>query len=695
MMKTTICRALTRSVTAALIAVSASSFAYASVDNLLPRPKRVEATAGHLRVGSVLSLDDSTANPALSRVLAGLIASGVDGDTLKVKVIIGDVPGSRDYDLASYDAEAYCLDVTPGGITVTAPAAIGVTRAAQTLAQLAEDEQGELPAVTVTDWPAFKLRGFMHDTGRSFISLEELMHEIDILSRYKINTFHWHLTENQAWRLGVNAYPQLTDSANMTRDAGQYYTPEECRRLERYAAERGVTVIPEIDMPGHSKAFTRAMGFDMQSPRGREALKVILREACDAFPLAPYIHIGGDEIGFDDSFLVEMIDYVHSLGRKVAIWNCYNVPAKLVDPSVLKADLVTNWATAGTLVKGVPNVDMRYNYINHFDVFADPVGIYKTTIFYEPEGNSDIAGTITGIWNDTRVPTETDIVRQNNLYASVLASAERAWAGGGARYIEEGGTTLPMEGPEFDEFADWERRFLHHKARTLKEEPIPYVRQTDVKWLVTEQIPNGGDPDASLLPDKYIAADAVPQRFEIDGVTYNALPARGAGIYLRHIWHPIVKGFYDNPRDSVTAYAWTEIWSPEDREAGALVETYTYSRSGDEVAPRAGCWDRRGSRIWLNGEELSAPEWQQPDAAIPQDDPVLGLTNENLTAREPVKIHLRKGWNRVFLKLPHADNGGTKRDKWQFTFVVTDTEGTDALPDIIYSPDRQLPQPLK
>ncbi|MDE6588258.1 MAG: beta-N-acetylhexosaminidase [Paramuribaculum sp.] len=688
-MTTIIHNKLIRGIVAVTLIASAMPLS-ATVDNILPRPKLVEALSGTLRTGSELLLEDATANPVLARTLAGILATGTDGDTLKVKVIKDVVEGARDYPLASYDAEAYRLEVSPGGITITAPEAVGVTRAAQTLAQLAEGTEKELPAVTITDWPAFKLRGFLHDTGRSFISLEELMHEIDMLSRFKINTFHWHLTENQAWRFGVDAYPQLTDSAVMTRDAGSYYTPEECRRLERYAAERGVTVIPEIDMPGHSKAFTRAMGFDMQSPEGCEALKVILREACDAFPLAPYIHIGGDEIGYDDRFLVGMIDYVHSLGRKAAIWNRYNRPARLVDPSVLKADLLTNWATSGTLVKGVPNVDLRYNYINHFDVFADPVGIYKTTIFYEPEGNSDIAGTITGVWNDTRVPTETDIVCQNNFYASVLASAERAWAGGGIRYIEEGGTTLPVEGPELDEFADWERRFLHHKAGILKNEPIPYVRQTDVEWLVTEQIPNGGDPHASLPPEEYIDADTIPLRFEVGGNTYNALPARGAGIYLRHIWHPIVKGFYDNPRKGVTAYAWTDIWSPEEQDAGALVETYTYSRSGDEVAPRAGCWDRRGSRVWLNGEEIPAPEWEQPDARIPQDDPVCGLTNENLTAREPVRIHLRKGWNRVFLKLPYADNGGTLRDKWQFTFVVTDIAGRNALSGIIYSPNRHL-----
>lgn len=670
---------------AAAIALNAA----ATVDNLLPRPQRVEPREGALALSGGAKVTDPTNTPALARALeeAGLVP-GTGG--IPVTVTIGSVEGAYDYPLAAYPAEAYCLEVSPSGISITAPTQTGVIRASQTLAQLAEDAGGAIPAVTITDWPAFKLRGFMHDVGRSFIDIDELRNEIDLLSRFKVNTFHWHLTDYTGWRLEIAQYPQLTGDKSITRFPGKYYTREEARELEAYAAERGVTVIPEIDMPGHSHPFEQSMGFGMQSEQGKAALKNILREVCETFPLAPYIHIGGDEVSYPDSYIVEMLDYVHSLGRKAVIWNRYNRPAKLVNPSEIPADMVTNWATSGSLVSGIPNIDMRYNYTNHFDVFADVVGIYKSTIFNSDKGNSDIAGTISAAWNDTRTPTQTDIIRQNNIYANILASAERAWTGGGRRYIEAGGTTLPNDGDEYEAFADWERRFIHHKNGVLAGESIPYVKQSHEVWRVTEQMPNGGNPAAVLAPEQYIGKDEVPTSFEIDNNSYKATLATGAGIYLRHIWHGTVKGFYSNPQNNMTAYAWTYVYSPEEQDAGAFIEFYTYSRSGAEKAPDAGKWDRRGSRIWLNGSEIPAPEWAQPGKNIPQDHDTEGLSNENFTARPPVQIRLRKGWNQVFMKLPHANNGGTGRDKWQFTFAVTDTEGRDALDGLVYSPSKSM-----
>lgn len=333
------------------------------------------------------------------------------------------------------------------------------------------------------------------------------------------------------------------------------------------------------------------MGHNMLAPEAKTELKIIFNEVAAVFDKAPYIHIGGDEISFDDNFLVEMIDHVHSLGKKVIIWNKYNSPAQAIDLNTVRPDMCTNWATSDTITEGIPNIDIRYNYTNHFDVFADVVGIFKSSIFYEPRDNDNVGGTISTAWNDT----------------------------------------MTLSG-----------------------------------------------------------ADTIPTSFTIDEHTYNSSLMTGAGIYLRHIWHGIVKGNYDNPQPGNTAYAWTEIYSPEDQEAAALIEFYTYSRSGNEKGPLTGLWDRRGSRIWINGKELAAPEWQQPDTDILQDHNHSGLSNENFTARPATPVHLHKGWNRVFLKLPYADNGGTKRNKWQFTFVITDKDGHDALDGLIYSPSKNL-----
>lgn len=656
----------------------------ATIGNIMPKPKQTELNGtGGFATGRAVRVTDPTESAQLQRFMAecGLTAS--NDAAAKITVNIAPVEGAYDYELAAYPAEAYRLEVGSDEISITAPTAMGVIRAAQTLQLMAQDCGGTIEGATITDWPAFKLRGFMHDVGRSFIPLDELKREIDLLSRFKVNTFHWHLTDNTGWRLEIKAFPELTGPRGISRFPGQFYTQAEARELQDYAAERGVIIIPEIDMPGHSRPFEQAMGHSMQTEEGKAELKAILGEVAELFDKAPYIHIGGDEIGFPDSYIVEMIDHVHSLGKRAVIWNRYNAPAKAVDPAEIPCDMTTNWATAGTLSPGVPNVDMRYNYTNHFDVFADPVGIFKSTIFGQSQGDADVAGTISAAWSDTMTPTWEDVIKQNNVYANVLASAERAWTGGGERYIDEGGVTLPNSGPEFEEFADWERRFLYHKNTTLSEAAslIPYVKQTNITWRITDQIPNGGDPDAVLEPERYVNAETMPESIASSVVT-------GGGIYLRHIWHPTVKGFFDDPREGTTAYAWTYVYSPEEQDVGALIEFYTYSRSGNEKGPDAGKWDRRGSRIWLNGEEIPAPQWAQPGATIEQDRADSGLMDENFTGRKPTKIHLKKGWNEVFLKLPHATSGGTGRDKWQFTFVITDPEGLNALEGIIYSPDK-------
>lgn len=665
----------------------------AKIVHLLPTPQQVSVSGGAaFKLHRPVRLTDPTATVYLRRVLEenGCTLSDGAAGTATVRVrLVENISGAFNHRVPHFPDEAYRLLVTADSVVIEAADTMGVVRAAQTLRQLAEgyeEGQAALEACTVTDWPAFKVRGFMHDVGRSFLSVEELKHEIDLLARFKVNVFHWHLTEKEAWRFEVKAYPQLTASENMTRYAGSYYSQEDCRALVAYARERGVTVIPEIDMPGHSDAFTRAMGFPMQSDAGVAALKAILDEVCAVFSDAPYIHIGGDEVKITYSgFLETMSAYLRAKGKKVVMWNRLVAGA----PTAALCDMTQMWATGGKAVGGLPNIDCRYNYINHFDVYADLVGIYKSNIYYETQGTDDVAGTVSAVWNDTKTATETDIIRQNNFYPNVLASAERAWRGGGRQYIESGGTTLLNRGAEYEAFADFERRLLFHKDHSLQSEPIAYVRQTDVRWRITDPFPNGGN-NALALPPETADEDPLPASFTYNGATYATHLATGAGIYLRHIWHPTVPSFFASPANNQTAYAWTYVYSPTEQAAGAQIEFYTYSRSGNEVAPPAGAWDRRGSKVWLNGEEIPAPAWAQPGASIPQDDGVKGLTNENLTARDVVRVKLRAGWNKVFLRLPHVSNGGTGRDKWQFTFVLTDTLGLHALDGITYSPSQSL-----
>ena len=658
----------------------------AKITHLLPKPQQIEAKSGTAFVlGRTVTITDPTNSVALQKFFTDNGCTVATGGAQVTVTLVGSIEGAYDYTLAGYENEAYTLEITADAINITAVTKTGVIRAAQTLTQLAEGYEGTpaLEALTMTDWPAFKLRGYMHDVGRSFIEFETLKKHIDLLARFKVNTFHWHMTENQAWRFEVKAYPQLTSSASMTRFAGKYYTQEQCRELQDYAKERGVIVIPEIDMPGHSEAFVRAMGYDMQTDNGVAALKTILEEVAATFPDAPYIHIGADEKGITyPNFLKIMTDKVHSLGKKVVVWN--PISGVTITTST-GADMTQMWSSSGKVINGLPNIDCRYNYTNHFDVFADLVGIYKSNIYYEQKGNANVAGTISAPWNDRKTPTEEDIIIQNNFYANVIASAERAWIGGGKQYIEKGGTTLPNSGEEYEEFADWERRFLFHKANSLKDEPIAYVKQTNVRWRITEPFPNGGDMNASFAPE----TEGLKESYTVNGTTYGTGIATGAGIYLRHTWgNNTVPTYYGSTNYSnSTAYAWTYVYSDKAQTVGAQIEFQNYGRSEKDTAPDAGKWDRKGSRIWLNDTEILPPTWGNTGVGINNE---VDLKNENFTARKPLQVTLKQGWNKVFIKLPYVGASGVRLNKWMFTFVLTDLDGKNAVDGLIYSPNKML-----
>jgi hypothetical protein len=152
---------------------------------------------------------------------------------------------------------------------------------------------------------------------------------------------------------------------------------------------------------------------------------------------------------------------------------------------------------------------------------------------------------------------------------------------------------------------------------------------------------------------------------------------------LRHTWGGIIPTHFPAPQTRTTAYAWTYIYSPIEQKAGAQIEFQNYGRSERDLAPEAGKWDRRGSRIWLNDKEIVAPAWKNSGKSIDNEQYLL---DENFTARPPVAIELKKGWNKIFIKLPNNPDGGVRLNKWMFTFVVTDCKGENALENIIYSP---------
>ncbi len=566
-------------------------------------------------------------------------------------------------DGAKFQEEAYHLSITPKKIILEATTPKGMYWGRQTLEQLkyTKNKKTWVPQCDITDWPAFRIRGFMHDVGRSYIPVEELKREISLLSRYKINVFHWHLTENQAWRLECRKYPQLNAPENMEREKGKFYTLDEARQIVEFCKQHQVLLIPEIDMPGHSAAFERTFKTDMQSEKGTQILKDIIDEVCATFDV-PYLHIGTDEVQFTNpDFVPMMVKYIRDKGKKVISYN----PGWNYKPGEI--DMMQLWSYRGKAQKGIPAIDCRYHYANHFDTYADLVAMFNSRIYNQTEGSDDLAGCIIAFWNDRFIDNTPQLLAENNFYPYMLTLAERAWRGGGNCYFDGKGTLLWEDEPEqLAAFREFEHRLLWQKKTWLKEVSFPYVCQTQSEWQITDAFPNGGDLNKVFPPEE--KEDSV---YQYEGKTYKTRKVIGNGIYLRHVWGTLVPGFYANPQENHTAYATRWIYSPKERKTQLMLEFQNYSRSESDLAPRQGTWDYKCSRAWLNGQEIMPPVWENTNTERSNE---ITLKNENYMSRPAIDITLKKGWNKLMLKLPVGkfSSRETRLVKWMFTAALVD-----------------------
>lgn len=224
--------------------------------------------------------------------------------------------------------EGYRLDVTAQGIRIRANTANGAYYGTRSLLQLLADAGGQygsrdIGCVAILDYPRLKWRGALLDGSRHFFDLAFMRKHLDRLAAYKFNTFHWHLTDNQGWRVEIKSLPELTKigawraegvaakqrpapGSGLPQTYGGFYTQEELRELVRFAALRGITILPEIDTPGHSNALTAtypeltcsgspASEMCVGNEKVYEVLEKVIAELAPIFP-GKYFHIGGDEV---------------------------------------------------------------------------------------------------------------------------------------------------------------------------------------------------------------------------------------------------------------------------------------------------------------------------------------------------------------------------------------------------------------
>ena len=302
---------------------------------VIPMPADVTVTDGAFCVKGVAVAVDSALDE-LSQKAVGRFVSALETATgAKTKSGEGGISFVLNASLAP---EQYTINVKADGAVVEASALNGFVYACETLKQMLPaaiygttkaKADWVLPYCSIQDQPRFAYRGMHLDPCRHFWTIEETKRYIDVMTAYKLNRFHWHLTEDQGWRMEIKAYPKLTEigawrngtvikkdwNSNDGIRYGGYYTKEEMKEIVAYAAERGITVIPEIDLPGHMVAALAAypelgctggpyevwtrwgVAPDILCAGNEDVykfLEAVLTEAMDIFP-SEYIHIGGDE----------------------------------------------------------------------------------------------------------------------------------------------------------------------------------------------------------------------------------------------------------------------------------------------------------------------------------------------------------------------------------------------------------------
>ncbi|MCB1133169.1 MAG: exo-alpha-sialidase, partial [Verrucomicrobiae bacterium] len=353
--------------------------------SLLPFPREVEWGGG--------SLDARGWNVSVSGDVgrAGVLLGRLRKGNTKLHVSIAPLAGGP---------EAYQLHAGDDGVRLAAASDLGLLRGMMTLAQLSAG--GKLPHVTIRDWPAYPIRGFMHDVGRNFQDIATVGRFVETMALLKMNVFHWHLADRPGYRIESKRHPELNSAKAWmeTRAPGKYHTFEEIRGLFRKAHALGVEVLPEIDMPGHSDYFDRAFGFGMQDPRGTEICADLLDEFCDEViaPLRkegiaiPRFHLGSDEVHITNkAFLPKMIEVLRGHDLEVVVWR----PGALPD-----GNCITQLWAKGRPAKGVRFIDSAINYVNHMDCLDSVPHAFFYQPCWRPSGDAQALGAILCHWPD-------------------------------------------------------------------------------------------------------------------------------------------------------------------------------------------------------------------------------------------------------------------------------------------------------
>lgn len=373
--------------------------------------------------------------------------------------------------------ESYQLEIQSNKITINAASDLGAMHALETLLQLLQNNSNSyyFPTATISDFPRFTWRGLMIDAARHFQPVDVIKRNLDAMAAMKMNVFHWHLTDDQGWRIELKNHPKLTQLAS----DGNYYTQEEIKNIVKYADERGIMVIPEIDVPGHGTAILTAypevgskLNFDKNTyslernsgiftptldpsnPKTYQLLSEIFDEVCPLFS-GNYFHIGGDENEGKDwdsnpkiqefkkknklennhelqtYFTMQLVPMLKKHNKTLMGWE------EIMTKNLSKDAIIHSWkgsnegiAAGQSLVNAVKNgyktvlsngyyIDLMLGVENHY--LNDPM---PKNITLTAEEKARILGGEAPIWSELVTPTTID----SRIWPRTAAIAERLWS---------------------------------------------------------------------------------------------------------------------------------------------------------------------------------------------------------------------------------------------------------------------------
>jgi len=447
--------------------------------DLMPLPAKLQPGAGRMRIDRNFAFVQLNGyrEPRLEAAAARLVeqvarktgipmAPGIGVHAPEAPLVVYCDHASAPVETAQED-ESYRLTVTPLGARLDAPNPLGVLRGMQTFLQLVDLESGGfgVPAVTIEDHPRFPWRGLMLDVARHWMPLAEVKRTLDGMAAVKLNVFHWHLSENQGFRIESKRFPKLQEMGS----DGQYYTQDQVREAIAYARDRGIRVIPEFDMPGHTTAWfvgypelasgpgpyqiERQWGiFDPAMDPTREEtyqfLDAFIGEMAALFP-DEYFHIGGDEVNgkqWDANPRIQEFMRAHGIkgneelqayftrrvqaivqkyGKKMIGWD--EVLSKDMPHSVLVQSWRGQKALADAARQGVSGIlsngyylDLGYSAAHHYAV--DPLGEGAADLTAEQKRL--VLGGEACMWSEFVTPELLD----TRVWPRMAAIAERFWS---------------------------------------------------------------------------------------------------------------------------------------------------------------------------------------------------------------------------------------------------------------------------